>query len=814
MKLLVKIAISLLLPFLIFATESIKDKTKGMVKQKGFYTSYWDNESGSIFLEISKFDEEFLMLSGLSKGLGSNDIGLDRGQFYSSKIVFFKRVGPKVLLIQPNYDYRAISNDKAEANAVKESFAQSTLWGFKVEAESNEMVLINISAFLLNDNQSLIKRIKDVKQGDFILDESRSAINLERTKNFPLNSEFDASLTFTGNNPGEYVKNVTPTAESFTVNQHISFIQLPDNNYQKRAYDPRSGYFGISYHDYATPIDKPLIKRFIARHRLQKKFPDRKMSPAVKPIVYYVDNGAPEPIRSALIEGASWWNQAFEAAGYENAFQVKVLPKDVDPIDVRYNVIMWVHRSTRGWSYGDAITDPRTGEILKGHVSLGSLRVRQDFLIATGLLAPYKEGEPVPDDMKEMALARLRQLSAHEVGHTLGLMHNFTASYNNRASVMDYPHPLIKVKDDNSFDLSSAYDDKIGAWDKVTIKYGYGYFKDAESEKEGLEKIINDYIANGLKYISDDDARPTGGAHPYAHLWENGQNAAAELEHILKVRHIALNNFSENVIQKGTPYSEIENVLTPIYLMHRYAVEAASKLVGGVDYSYALRGDKQVITKFVDPDLQVKAFNALLKTLSVDELAIDEKLLQILPPYPPGFVKTNESFNSYTGLTFDPLYAAETSINKTLAQIFHPERVARIIQNNHRNASNPALEDLWEIFFEEVFDDAFIKGLGGDIQRLVQFKTVDHLINLQVNEQSASYVKTWAYNKLLLIKTWADEKWGIKPVKRREIDHLYYMQNKINRFLENPDDYKMDKPATTPPGSPIGVFRDDMGCGF
>lgn len=814
MKFFKKVILLLIIPILMPAAVSIKDKTKNMVKHEGFFNIYAHNDSGNIFLEISNFDEEFLMLRGLSRGLGSNDVGFDRGRLHREKIVLFKRIGLKILLVQPNYSYRAISDDINEVNAVAESFAQSTLWGFKVVAENKGSVLIDLTPFLLSDAQSLSQALKDLQQGVFNLDETRSAINLERTKNFPKNSEFDAMLTFTGSNAGDAVKSVVPSAESFTVSQHISFIKLPDNNFQKRVFDPRSGFFGISYYDYATAIAEPLEKRFIARHRLQKKFPDRQKSPAVKPLIYYVDNGAPEPIRSALIEGASWWNQAFEAAGFENAFQVKVLPEGADPMDVRYNVIMWVHRSTRGWSYGNSVTDPRSGEILKGHVSLGSLRVRQDFLIASGLLAPYKDGESTAKESEEMALARLRQLSAHEVGHTLGLNHNFTASYNKRASVMDYPHPLVKIKDDNTFDLSDAYDGKIGEWDKVSIKYGYSTFRDVTAEKAGLEKIINDYIAAGMKYISDNDARPTGGAHPNAHLWDNGRNSAEELEHILKVRQIALNNFSEKVIPIGTPYAELENVLVPIYLMHRYAVEGASKLVGGLDYSYAVRGDKQTITEFIAADLQLKAFKALLKTLSADELTLSEKLLEIFPPPPPGFGRTRESFNSYTGLTFDPLYAAETSINHTLSHIFHPQRIARIIQNNHRNNSNPALEDLWQIYFENIFDDAFSKGLAGDIQRLVQFKTVDHLINLEIDEQSASYVKTWTYNKLLLIKTWTDEKWGIKPVKRREIDHLYYMQNKINRFLDNPDNYKVNPTAKIPPGSPIGIYGADFNCGF
>ena len=437
------------LPLNIFALGSIEDKTKAMKKYPGYFNYYWDESTGNIYLEITQFKNEFLFVNYISQGLGSNDIGFDRGRLGREGVVFFDHIGPKILLVQPNYNFRAISEDQNEQKAINESFAKSTLWGFTIEAESNGKVLIDLTPFILSDNQFLSKYLKDIKQGNFQIDPSRSAINLQRSKNFPQNSEFDATLTFAGDDPGNYIQEVSPTAESFTIYQHLSFIKLPDDNYKKRVNDPRSGFFGISYQDYATPIDEPLVKRFIARHRLEKQFLQQEKSPVKEPIIYYVDNGAPEPIRSALIEGASWWKKAFEAAGFENAYDVKVLPDGIDPMDVRYNVIQWVHRATRGWSYGGAIIDPRSGEILKGHVSLGSLRVRQDFLIAEGLLAPYGS-DSVNTKMQEMALARLRQLSAHEVGHTLGLMHNFAASYNNRASVMDYPHPLVKINSDNS----------------------------------------------------------------------------------------------------------------------------------------------------------------------------------------------------------------------------------------------------------------------------------------------------------------------------------------------------------------------------
>ncbi len=787
---IIKLFFILLLPVTLLAMPSLGEKTKGMTKYAGYFDFYWEKQSGKIYLEIENLDQEFLFVNSLSQGLGSNDIGLDRGKLNSEYVVYFHRSGAKVLLIEPNYYYRAISTNSNEQRAVKESFAKSVHWGFKIEAESDNKILIDITPFILSDSQNISRTLKKRKQGNFKLNESRSAINLSSTKSFPKNSEFDAALTFTGNDPGKFIRSVTPMAEALTIYQHFSFIKLPDPHFKMRKNDPRSGFFGISYQDYATPISEPLIKQFISRHRLQKKFPGQKISPPIKPIIYYVDNGAPEPIRSALIEGASWWNEAFEAAGFKEAFRVEVLPDSADPMDVRYNVIQWVHRSTRGWSYGGGVIDPRTGEIIKGHVSLGSLRVRQDFLIAVGLLAPYKDGKTVAPEMQEMALARLRQLSAHEVGHTLGLMHNFAASYNNRASVMDYPHPLIKITlrqaQQPRLDLSGAYATGIGAWDKTTISYGYSEFgAEEEEERAGLQKIINDYIAAGQKYITDADARPKGGAHPYAHLWENGNNPVKELNHILDVRKTALNNFSENMIRNGQPYADIENTLAPIYLMHRYAMEAASKVIGGIDYSYAVRGDKQVITRPIDERFQRKAFRAILKTLSPGQLVLNNSLLKILPPHPPGHGRTRESFPSRTGLTFDPLSAAESAINISLDQLFHHQRIARLLQDK---SGDSFINSLFDDFAKQVFNEDYSDNYRTQIQGLVQASTIDHLIRLIKNDQSAEYVKSWAFEKL---DDWKSEGSG-------------FLEFKVERFLKNPGKFKIYDPIKTPPGSPIG----------
>ena len=788
---------------------TIKNKTEGFKEYLGYFNFYWDNNEGKIWLEVDHFDDEFLLVNSLSHGVGSNDLGLDRGQIGNNRIVKFEKFGNKILLIQPNYSFRAITNNADERKDVNESFAESVLFGFPVAAEENGKVLIDITPLLISDMHGVSRTLKELKQGNYKLDQSRSAVDLNYTKDFPLNSEFETVLTYidAGDAQGRYVRQVVPTPDIITVHEHYSFIKLPDDGYKPREYDPRAGYFGISFMDYAAPIGKPIVKRYIIRHNLQKKNPDAEISEPVKPIVYYVDNGAPEPIQSALIEGASWWNQAFEAAGFKNAFIVKVLPDSADPMDVRYNVIQWVHRSTRGWSYGGSVIDPRTGEIIQGRVTLGSLRVRQDYLIAQGLLAPYKKGKPVSDEMLKMSLARIRQLAAHETGHTLGLAHNFAASISNRASVMDYPHPLIKINKDGTLDLSDAYAVGIGAWDKRAIIYGYSQFPKGTNEKEALNKIIYKTISSGLMYISDEGARPLGSAHPYAHLWDNNSNPVDELDRIMRVRKIALDNFSENDIPEGQPVATLENVLVPIYLLHRYQLEAAAKSLGGLYYTYAVRGDGQKITEIVPADQQRKALDALLNTLKPSVLEIPESILKLIPPQPPGYDRTRENFVSNTGLTFDPLSAAATAAELTVRLILQPQRDARLIEYNSRDSSCPSLSEVIDKLVSATILSQHNDKKREEIEEVIDNIVLNHLMSLAGAKGTLDEVNAIALFKLKNLKEDLTEK--IKVTKNENLlAHYEYLISKINNFENNPDSIKEIKTPDIPEGQPIGSDND------
>lgn len=779
---------------------AIADKTKGMTAMPGYFPMYYEAKTGHVFLEIPRWNADFLYVHSLPAGVGSNDIGLDRGQIGGSLVVRFERYGPKILLVGPNQNYRAVTSDALERRAVAESFAQSVIWGFTVEAEEGDRVLVDATNFYLRDAHDIPETLTRESQGSYSLDASRSAIYPDRTRNFPRNTEVEAVLTFTGKNAGAWVQSVTPSPEALTVREHHSFVALPDQPFTPRVYDPRSGLIGISYMDYATPVAEPVMKRLIIRHRLVKSDPAAAVSDAVRPIVYYLDPGTPEPIRSALLEGARWWSQAFEAAGFRNAFRVEMLPADADPMDIRYNLIEWIHRSTRGWSYGETINDPRTGEIIKGQVSLGSLRVRQDFLIAEGLIAKYEQGQPVDPRMEQMALARLRQLAAHEVGHTLGLQHNFAASAHDRASVMDYPPPLVKLNAAGDIDLNDAYATGIGEWDKIAIRYGYSQFTAGANETAGLNAILNEARDKGMVYISDRDARAASGAHPLAHLWDTGANAVDDLNRVMQVRAKALAGFSEQKIRFGVPMSTLEEVLAPVYLFHRYQVEAASKFVGGLIYSYAVRGDGQTVAEIVPAAEQRRALEAILKTLDPAALTLPERILELLPPHPPLFEATREDFHSRTQITFDSMAPVEAASDLAVSLLLNPERATRLVDYHSRDAKNPGLDEVIDRLLSATWKTPHAGVREAETARTIGNVVLYRLMMLAQDAQASEQARAMAYFKLDELRKWLQARLGTDTAERA---HSVYAAAQIKRFEDDPKVITVSKPAAAPDGSPI-----------
>jgi hypothetical protein len=782
-------------------------KTSKFQKFDGYIPLYWDAENGKLLMQISRFGEELLYQSSLPAGVGSNPIGLDRGLLGQTQIVTFDRVGPKVLMTASNYRFRAISDDAAERRAVADSFARSVMWSFKVEASDAASVLVDATDFFLSDQQGITRTLRQTQQGSYALDRNRSAIYLPRTKAFPRNTEIEAVLTFqTSDRPGPFVSGVTPIPDSVTVRAHHSFVQLPPPGYTPRRADPRVGVFSVDFFDYASPFTGPIQKQWIARHRLIKKDPSAAISEPVEPIVYYVDAGAPEPIRSALIEGVSWWSQAFEAAGFRNAFQVKVLPPDADPMDLRYNMINWVHRAQRGWSYGAAVIDPRTGEIIKGNVTLGSLRIRQDVMIAEGLIPQFDElhdqALSALDPMTSpsiMALARIRQLAAHETGHTLGLDHNMAASSFGRASVMDYPSPYVKITN-GKLDLSDAYATGIGSYDKWVIRYAYAQFPAANEERE-LDRIVRE----APLFITDSESRPVSAAHPSASVWDAPGNNVDMLRHEIEVRRIALSQFGLRNIPMSTPLAQLEEMVVPLYLHHRYQLEAAAKSIGGLDYTYSVKEEGGLVPtptrRIVAAAAQRDALNAVLSTLDAAFLEIPPRIVVLIPPRGNVDITSNtELFEHRTTPAFDPVSAAMASADITLAALFDARRAARLVQFHAEDAANPS--------FSEVVNDVLDvvtkreSGYRGAITRGSARLTATRLMDLAANRDADPQVRAEASEGLRRFVARLNDA-AIRD--DAELAHRHALRDDITRFLERPDQPRTQpKLPEVPPGPPIG----------
>jgi Met-zincin/Domain of unknown function (DUF5117) len=785
--------------------KTIEEMTEGMLKLDGFVPIYWNEKDGKLWLEISRFDTDILHYTSLPAGFGENTLGLNRGDLGPSHVIQWKRVGPRILMTEANQRYRASTDNAMERKSVDDGFPQSVHWGFTVAAETDGRVLVDATDFFMNDWHGIIQSLKRSKQGTFKLDKSRSAAYLPRTRAFPTNSEIEVTLTFTSDQPGSIVRSVAASAGAVTVRQHHSFVELPElGTFHARRADPRAGFGAISYMDYSVPIGEPLRQRFARRHRLEKVNPDAASSPAVEPIVYYLDPGTPEPVRTALLEGGQWWNQAFTAAGYENAFRMEILPDSADPMDARYNVVQWVHRSTRGWSYGGSISDPRTGEILKGHVTLGSLRVRQDYLIAEAMLSPYEEDGSIPNDMAEMALLRIRQLSAHEIGHTLGLAHNYIASTQRDAgnmSVMDYPHPRVELVD-GEINVLNAYERGIGEWDKTAITWGYQDFPNGTDEKAALDHIISEARDRGVTFITDQDARPQGSAHPQAHLWDNGRDAASELDRMMDVRRVALDRLSEKAIRMGQPMATIEEALVPLYLHHRFQTEAAVKVVGGMSYTYAMRGDGQTPITPVSGGQQRRALHSVLATLDPGALVLPEDLLRMIPPRPFGYGLQPELFRRYTGLVFDAVAPAAAAADMTVSLLLNPQRAARLVEQSARDDDLPSFLEVAQALLDATISTQRGRGYPAEVGRAVDRVVVDRMMRLA---QTAAMPQVRAEATMVLSDLRGHIVAELDGMDGANRAHRMLIASDIQRWLHRP----METGSTPgvlaqPPGSPIG----------
>lgn len=786
--------------------KEISDFTKGMEKKQGFYDLYLDHEMGAVYLEVNRLREDFIYKVSLPGALGSNDIALDRGQLGGTKLVYFDRVGEKVFLHQKNTRYIATSDNPRERIAATNAFAPSIVWAFKAVASDDDASLINITDMMMDDQHRSAAKIKRNGQGDFTLNKDRSFVNFDKVKSFPKNTELESTVTFMGNNPGNFVRSVAANANIITLKQRISFVELPDDNYKPRMFHPAMSFNSTNVVDYATAIDQPIEQRFISRHRLEKKNPNASVSEAVKPIIYYIDSGAPEAIRNALRDGVQWWNQAFETAGYKDAFRAEIMPEGMDPDDVRYNVVNWVHRSTRGWSYGASVRDPRTGEIIKGHVTLGSLRSRQDFMIANGVSAPYADGKTTTDDIA-LVLARTRQLGAHEVGHTLGFAHNYIASINGDDDVMDYPHPQITIDDAGKINIKNPYRENIGEWNKIAVNWGYRQYASEAEEAAGLKKILEDAYAAGHQFVADGpDSRSAASLHAESHLWDFGADVLAQTKNLYEVRRVAIANFGLDNISGGTPLSQLEETLVPLYYLPRFQINAVAKSIGGMIYGYEVKGENLVPRhSIVSRERQDAATDIVLEALSADYLTLPKSILDLIPPKAFGYRLTNESFPRDTGASFDALALTEAHANHTLGLLFDKTRLARINDFNVRDAGQISLDRYIVKIARKTMLAPRIENdpLKAAVNRRVGYVFVHYMMMTAADKNASPAAQAMTASHLNGLKSILEDRIANDEMSREYKAHYQAQARRIGLFLSGDYMPKASDLAPIPPGEPI-----------
>ncbi len=775
----------------------------GTTAQEGLLPVHVDRRRGRILLALPAPDAQgisgrFLYVTGLETGLGSAPIGLDRGMSGGSKILVFRRVGRRVVAEIENERFRASTGTAMERRGVSGSFAYSTIWMGEMAAETADGgMLIDISSFLTRDDMNIAQRLRGAG-GEFRLAGELSVADPNMVRVFPDNIELSARLTFLAANPTAEVNNISPVNGNLSFVARHSLIRLPEAGYSPRRFDPRAGVFGTQVVDFAQPLGREIVYELANRFRLEKLDPDAPRSRVRRPITFYIDTAAPEPIRTALYEGTAWWREAFEAAGYIDAFRVEYLPEGVDPLDIRYNVVHWVNRATRGWSYGQVITDPRTGEIVRGQVLLGSLRVRQDMLIFEGLVGADRTGTGGPNDPVEAALARIRQLAAHEVGHALGIAHNFAGSTQGRYSVMDYPAPRIGLVD-GAPDLSDAYGVGLGRWDGFAVDWLYGAGTDAEGDAR-----MTAGLAEGLRYVGDSEARPPFAAHPQGSLWDDFDDPVAELGRMMEVRRAAVSRFGPRALYPGEPVANLRRKFVPIWLLHRYQAEAAAKLIGGVQFAYSRNGDGQESARAVDPAAQAAALDALLATLSPEALTVPATLLPYLSAGWSGRAdrqETIEIFRTAGGNIFDSLVASETAAAVTLSQLLVPERLNRLELQYQADARQMTPQAMIDRLLARVLDTRGLDATQAAVQRRVATTTTLALARVRRDTALSSTIALALSDRLdrLGRQLAGTSGSGVQAEWSRGLGRLLGDSDALAAALAD-----RDRAPQIPPGMPIG----------
>ncbi|MGA1797699.1 zinc-dependent metalloprotease [Sphingomonas sp. 4RDLI-65] len=750
----------------------------------------------------------FIYATSLRTGIGSANLRLDRGMLGPEHIVAFRRIGKKIAVTFENHQFRA-TGDAGVAAGGRTSFPTSIMTMLDiVTTEPGGGVTVDIAPFLTRDTMGIADSLNaswamagagggSAAGKGFRLVDALSAADAASVKVFPDNIEVDALQTYQTDTPGREVERIAPEPRQIGFTVHHSFIRLPAPGFVSRKFDIRSAAGGNQYYDYGTPLGEDVVQQFANRFRLEKVDPAAARSRVKKPIVFYIDRAAPEPIRTALLEGVNYWATAFDKAGLVDAFRAEMLPVGADPLDVRYSMVNWSNRLTRGWSYGGGIVDPRTGEIIKGNVVIGALRVRQDMTIFEGLVGTAQNNSGGGNDPVRVSLDRIRQLGAHEVGHAIGFMHNFAGSTQGRTTVMDYPGPRIKLTG-GQIDLSEAYASGGGVWDDFTVDWLYADSAPGTDPDVAARAKALAIQAKGVRFITDIDGRASDTPSPWGSMWDDGPDPVASLQHMMAVRRVAIAQFGPGVLRNGEALSDLRRKFVPVWLLHRYDIDAVGKLIGGIDYAYAVAGDNHALAVPVAAATQDAALTAMLATLSADVLTVPAALVMPLssPMNGRGDVQFDqEVFRNAGSAAFDPLVAADVAAQVTLDSLLAPTRLARVYEQHRRDPAMPGVETLLDRLVAGTID-----ARRDAVGRRIAYRTIMTMAQTARDGATSPDVAALLGDRLRGIATkFGKGAGGEDGAWSRHVAMLLTDDDKLTRELD-----KRQAVPAIPPGMPIG----------